>query len=131
MLVLTQSIHSFYSSMAGARGQHYTDALLTNFGTKIFHQLGDAKSAEYASSLLGQRLDILTNGSPGETENWFDAPAFKTSFHEQFMSILQPSAFFTARTGGPANNFFVSAIVIKSEPFLSGERYAFVTFSQR
>lgn len=138
MVVLTQSIHSIYSSMSGERGKHYTDALLTNFATKSIHRLGDAESAEYASGLLGQRIDVLTSGAPGEQDNWFDAPAFKPSFNEHVLPVVQPSTFMTGRpgnpirTGGSSNGYMVDAVIIRPELFAStGERYAFVSFSQR
>lgn len=44
MVYLTQSLHSYYHAMPGQAGRHAADALLTNFGTKLFHALGDDQS---------------------------------------------------------------------------------------
>ena len=54
MVVLTQSLHSYYMSMKGDVGKHQADGLLTNFATKVFHALGDVQTAEWASGLIGK-----------------------------------------------------------------------------
>ena len=115
---LSQSVHSFFANVPEA----FTKALLTNFGTKIFHQLGDGQSAEYASSLLGQKIDITTSGGTDKEGN------FNPSFSEHYLPVLQPEVFLGGglRTSGGV----VDAIVIRPEPFASGQRYAIVSFEQ-
>lgn len=115
---LTQSIPSFYAEL----GEPFTDALLTNFGTKIFHQLGDAKSASYATSLLGDQLDITTSGAPGEDGN------INPSFNEGYHPVLQQAVLLggSLRTSGG----WVDAVVVRPDVFASGERYAIIPFRQ-
>ncbi len=114
---LTQSIHILYQNL----GEHFTDGLMTNFGTTIVHRVGDAKTALWASGLLGDRLDILTGGSPDQEG------AFKTNYNESWLPYMQPSAFLSGlRTHGGV----VDAIVISGEPFADGSPFAKVSFKQ-
>ena len=138
MIVLTQSVHSFYASMPGNRGKHQADALLTNFAAaKIFHAAGDNETATYASSLLGKSLQtfIGTSFQPSE-DIWEDITGrakVTTSTNQHFEQILQNNVFMNGlRTGGEANGLICDAIVVRSgEPFSNGNNAIFVEFSQR
>jgi type IV secretory pathway TraG/TraD family ATPase VirD4 len=135
MVVLTQSMHALYSSIRQHGGDHETDSLLTNFGHIIFHTLGDAKSAEYASSLLGQRRELFVGASSTNASMW-DVVTGKSGISvntsETYQPVLQPSAFLSGlRHGGPPHRI-VDGIVIKTgEPFHSGENYIFCEFKQK
>jgi hypothetical protein len=136
MIVLTQSVHSFYAELGRDTGEHQADALLTNFGTKIFHSVGDDKTAGFASSLVGKSLQTFHGGSMAPQEDLWDElmgkSRFTGSFSTHYENILQHNVFMNMRTGGPANGFLCDAIVIKSgEPFFSGSNYLSVAFSQR
>src|SRR5262249_38876771 len=72
MVYLTQSIHSYLGAMGGHQGEHQANALLTNFLHKVFHVVGDAQTASWASSLLGQRREILGGGSLSPAPEPFD-----------------------------------------------------------
>ena len=56
-MFLTQSLHSYYGALTGDAGRNQADALLTNFSTRIMHAIGDAKTAEWASEMLGRELE--------------------------------------------------------------------------
>ncbi len=136
MVYLTQSLHSYYSALKGRNGEHQTDGLLTNFGTKIFHQLGDARSAEYGASLIGKSLQTLVGSSMAPVEDrWQELTGqskITTSTSEHMDYILQPREFLTGlRTGGPHNDYCADAIVIRSEPFADGQNFKVIAFSQR
>ena len=138
MVVLTQSIHSFYGSMPGPVGKHQADALLTNFaGAKIFHALGDDQTASYASSLIGRSLQTFVGTSMQPPEDPWEAVMGRTkvtlSTSEQYEQTVQNAVFMNGlRTGGKDNGFVCDAIVIRSgEPFASGGNAIFVEFSQR
>jgi hypothetical protein len=136
MVYLTQSLHSYYSALKGRNGEHQTDGLLTNFGTKIFHQLGDARSAEYGASLIGKSLQTLVGSSMAPTEDlWQELTGqskITTNTSEHMDYIVQPRQFLTGlRTGGPQNDYCADAIVIRSEPFADGHNFKFIAFSQR
>lgn len=137
MVFLTQSIHSYYAALPGKNGHDQADALLTNFHHKVFHALGDAGSAEYASSLLGKDLQTLFGGSVAPQEELFDTlmgqSRFTGSFSQHYESVVQPNVFMNGlRTGGAANRFVVDAIAVRSgEPFSDGKNFMWVSFSQR
>jgi hypothetical protein len=135
MVCLTQSLHSFYSAIKGREGEHETDALLTNFGTKIFHTVGDDKTAGFAASLIGKSLQrfVTVSVAPEESlwETMMGHSKVTPSFSERIESILQNNVFMTGlRTGGPPD-FVADAIVIRSESFSDGNNWKRVAFSQR
>lgn len=133
MVALTQSIHSVYEAVGGPH-HHAAEALLTNFATKIAHTLGDAKSAEYCSSLLGSRLEAMSGGGEegggGMADDIFGGKRFKGSFSSSYQPVIQPSVFLSGlRSGG--KDGIVDGIVIKTgQPFSNGENYLKVEFEQ-
>ncbi|HEY7327645.1 MAG TPA: type IV secretory system conjugative DNA transfer family protein [Gemmataceae bacterium] len=137
MVYLTQSIHSFYSRIQGQAGEHETDALLTNFYHKVFHPVGDDKSAGYGSSLVGQRMhmDVDTSGSAPEDMYdalWGQSKTSATTRHSM-RKILEHREFMQGmRTGGPENDYKVDGLVVRSgTPFSTGEAFLRVEFDQR
>jgi hypothetical protein len=137
-VVLTQSLHAFYAAIKGGRsGEHLADALLTNYGTKCFCALGDAKTAEYASSLVGKSLQTFIGGSMAPATDLYDElmgrSKFTGNFSEHYETILQPNALMTGlRTGGAENGYVVDSIVIRSgETFSNGSNWLRVAFGQR
>src|SRR5260221_13395925 len=105
MVSLTQSLHSYYAALKGGHAaEHAANALLTNFAHRIFCSLGDAKSAEWASGLLGQRLETMIGGSMAPPESLWDTPMGRTkvagSFNQSYQPIPQPHVVvYTFRTG--------------------------------
>lgn len=137
MVVLTQSVHALYTRIQQA-GEHGTDALLTNFYHKVFHAIGDDKTAAYASSLIGKRLKTRVNvSSSSGDDNAYDAlygqPKVSASTTQSIENILENREFMQGlRTGGAANGYVVDGIVVRSgEPFSTGENYVKASFSQR
>jgi hypothetical protein len=137
-VVLTQSLHAFYAAIKGGKsGEHLADALLTNYGTKCFCALGDAKTAEYASSLVGKSLQTFIGGSMAPQTDLYDElmgrSKFTGSFSEHYENVLQANAFMSGlRTGGAENGYVVDAIVIRSgETFSHGSNWLRVAFGQK
>ncbi len=134
MFCLTQTIHSEYAAIGG-QGNHKADQLLSNFGLHIFHTV-DAKTAAYASGLLGHRRETFVNITPQSDlsigEVLFGMGGSQCSLSESYQPVLQPAVFMSGlRTGGPPS-FSVDGIVIKSgEPFSTGENWQYVVFKQR
>lgn len=122
MVFLTQSLHSFYGAMD--KHHHQAEALLTNFTTKIFHTIGDAKTAEWASSLLGNQKETLGGGSYDP-----DNRGFRGSFSSDYKPTLQPVEFMS---GMRSSGGVVDGILVRSGlPFNeSGQNYLRVSFSQ-
>ena len=136
MVYLTQSIHSYYGAMGSHQAEHQANALLTNFLHKVFHVVGDAQTAQWASSLLGERREIMGGGSLSPAPEPFDIlmgrARFSGSFSEQYRPVLQNNAFMRGmRTGGARHHMIVDGIVIRSgEPFSTGENWLWVSFGQ-
>ncbi len=135
LVALTQSIHSMYANLRGKGGEHQTDSLLTNFGHLIIHTLGDAKSAEYASSILGRRRELFIGASTGREEMWdviTGQSRIAMNAHESYEPVLQPAMFLRGlRTGGPPDNTVDGVIIKAGQPFHNGENYLIAAFGQR
>jgi hypothetical protein len=136
MCVLSQSLASYYAALKGDAGRHQADSLLTNFHTKIFHALGDVKTAEWASGLLGKERQVFIGSSMAPSENLYDdfmgRSKATTATSEHYEAILQTNAFMNGmRTGGPGNGWTADAIVIRSgEPFSTGCNWLWRPFQQ-
>jgi len=134
MVVLTQSLHSYYAALKGGHlAEHAANALLTNFAHRIFCSLGDAQSAQWASSLLGQRLETMIGGSMAPEESMWDTlmgrTKFTGTFSQQYTPILQPNVFMhNLRTGGDG---IADAIIIRPERFSNGQNFLHVAFGRR
>jgi len=137
MVFLSQSLPSYFSALKGQAGKNQTEAMLANFHTKIFHSLGDYQTAEWASNLIGRKRTTFIGGSMAPAESVYDElmghSRFSGSFSEHFENILQPNEFMNdLRTGGPENHYLADAIVVRNgEPFVSGDNWIRVAFSQR
>ncbi len=136
MVVLTQSLHSYYMSMKGEAGKHQADALLTNFSTKVFHALGDVQTADWASNLIGKGREVFVGTSLAPIEDMFSEfmgrSRVSSSSSEHYEPMLKPNLLMNGlRTGGMANNLICDAVVIRSgEPFSSGQNWLWREFSQ-
>jgi TraM recognition site of TraD and TraG len=137
MVTLTQSISGMYAHMHGQGGEHMTDALLSQYGHIVFHT-SDAKTARFASEMLGQRLEMMKGGSPRQPQDSYDVfmgrSHFMPSFNYAYEPILQPLAFMSGlRSGGMDNDNTVDGIVIRpGMPFnASRENYLLASFKQR
>jgi hypothetical protein len=138
MVVLTQSLHSYYAALNGGHAaEHMANALLTNFAHRVFCALGDAKSAQWASELCGRSRQILIGGSMAPQQDMWDEmmgrSKFTGSFSEHLENNVEPVEFMHGglRTGGPPS-FMVDAWVIRSgQPFSTGQNWLRVALSQR
>jgi hypothetical protein len=136
MVVLAQSLHSYYMSMKGETGRHQADALLTNFSTKIFHALGDVQSAEWASGLVGKGREVFVGTSLAPVENLYAEimgnAKVSTNASEHYEAMLKPNLLMNGlRTGGRANGLICDAVVIRSgEAFADGRNWLWREFSQ-
>jgi hypothetical protein len=137
MVYLSQSLASYYAAVGGEDGRHAVDAFFSNFGTKVFHALGDVQTAELASNLIGKTLQTFVGGSTSPQGGIWDELTgngrYSGSFSQHFEAAVQPRELMTGlRTGGPMNGFLSDAIVVRSgEPFSSGRNWLKATFSQK
>ncbi|MFO0884841.1 MAG: TraM recognition domain-containing protein [Pirellulales bacterium] len=137
MVVLTQSLHSYFMTMKGETGKHQANALLTNFSTKVFHALGDVETAEWASGLIGKGRELFVGTSLAPVEDLYTEimgrTKVSTNASEHYEAMLKPNQLMNGlRTGGVANDLLCDAVVIRSgEPFADGSNWMWRVFSQR
>ena len=62
MVVLTQSLHSYYAALSSGRAEHMANALLTNLRTASA-VCWETPKAQWASDLCGKSRQILISGS--------------------------------------------------------------------
>jgi hypothetical protein len=96
------------------------------------------ETANWLSSLLGQRLQTHMGGSTQPLGSVFDSlfstGGFTSSFDQRFEPVLQPGVFLTGlpRMGGQTAKYLTDAIVMRvGRPFSNGENWIHTTFSQR
>lgn len=127
MFTLAQSLPGLIEALGGDK--HAAAALLCNQYLKIFHLIGDAETADFASSLLGLQRETIIGGSeqPGRTvaDELFGQSALAASFNESYQPVLQPAALLGGlRTGGKSHRNTVDGILIRQGT------YRYVTFTQ-
>ncbi len=135
MIVLTQSMHSFYSSIGGKEAQSKAKMLMTSFGHKCFMALGDDESAQYACSLVGKDIRRLASTSYHGGAKAKESPqgAFNTSVTEHVEDVILPRYFMTGHlTGGAACGYVCTGWLIRSgQEFSNGMNAIKVSLSQR
>ena len=135
MVVMTQSLHSFYSEIWVERRENTRPTRFSRtFGIKIAHALGDEKSAQYFASLIGKRVVVRYGGSEGARgELWEEMTGrsrFTSSFNEYLEYVVAGDFTNGLRTGGPPNNVADGFVIRNGVPFACGENYLRVAFSQ-
>lgn len=122
--------------MKGRSSEHSAETLLSTFGTKVLHTVGDAKTATWASELVGRGREIFLSPTEkpgsGMGDMLFGDPGVTVSMSEQYQPKIQPSVFLSGglRNGGPANDFMVDAVAINSQPYASGHNYLYFSVKQ-
>lgn len=136
---LTQNISNFYAALGGESKKATVDSLLGNLATKVFHAQSDNVTNQWAADLIGKEWQYRLSTSQGES-TLPGQPVFmgksaneSTSLNEQLEYTVLPSEFTTLRTGGPANDFKVDAIVHQAGRKWehSGKSALYATFDQR
>lgn len=140
---LTQSIAGLYAELGGERARHQVDALLSNFGTKIFHAC-DHITSEYAASVVGRTLQRRANEnvtiqhqpilSYAQTMMPSGNNGGSTSLGttEVIEYQILPTEFSQLRTGGVENQRCVDAIIHRTGKVwnATGTNYLRVIFMQ-
>jgi hypothetical protein len=68
-IYLTQSLPTYYAKLGGANARDRAHHLLSNFGTKIFHNNACAETNEWASRTIGRTLQRRANFNESEGFN--------------------------------------------------------------
>ncbi|MBI5431866.1 MAG: TraM recognition domain-containing protein [Planctomycetes bacterium] len=125
-VLLTQNVSNVYAALGGSeKGRVEAASLFANLNTKILHANSDPVTNEWAASIVGRTLQQFANGNTSSSNDDSSAAAFgidwlghtkntSAGFSESFEWDLQPSEFLKLRTGGPANDWLVDAVVVRN-----------------
>jgi hypothetical protein len=125
MIACSQSKASLYANTGGEAAEAQVDAMLNNFTHKIFHALGDVKTAEWASALCGSEMQYSIGGSQMPRESMLDEllghNLWSGSLSETMRPLMEPKEFMHGfRTGGRLSGYLCDAVLVRSgEPFNS------------
>ncbi|CAN5819182.1 hypothetical protein BH10BAC2_BH10BAC2_27030 [soil metagenome] len=129
---LTQNISNYYAQIGGKEASSKVDSLLGNLSTMIFHANSDAKTNEYASTLIGSALQNF--GSVNETQDAhlnYSTSRSKT-LTSQFGVQVQPRLLTTLKSGGEQNDYEVEAIMfVSGREWSDGRNFNEVMFDQK
>lgn len=144
-VLLSQNYSNFVAALGGSeKGRAETDSLLANLNTKILHANGDPVTNEWAAGLIGRTRQFFANGNTTHSgdDRWSAVLGIdwlghngstSAGFSESFEFEVQPREFTRLRTGGPANDWCVDAIVFQNGRVFkqSGRSWLPVTFRQK
>ncbi|HEY4309322.1 MAG TPA: TraM recognition domain-containing protein [Pirellulales bacterium] len=138
MVYICQGLNNYREALPGDKAEAGIEAMLSNFGHKLFFSLGDHHTAAWVSELCGKELRQFAGGglqhAPHEPFSPVGQPSqYSSSFHEQYEYVIQPAEFMNGlRTGSPVNNYMVDAVLVRSGvPFSTGLPLLNVSFDQR
>jgi hypothetical protein len=121
----------------GMEGRTFTDSLIGNLGTKVFHSNSDRETNQLASDLIGRRVLQFRSIGNSSNLNIGAHPSVGTganrSTNENLDLEIQPAEFASLRKGGPESNFSTEAIIFQNGRrwMGSGRSWQKVAFSQR
>lgn len=139
---LTQNLPNYYNKIGGKNPHDAVDALLGNFGTKIFHSNGDVRTNAFAADLIGKTVQWRQNvgantgssyqegtntgysssGSGGKASTSSSSGTNRGQGQSQGQSWgasqvvdyqVQPAQFTSLRKGGTPNNGKVDGIIFQ------------------
>ena len=122
---LTQNVPNLVAAMgAETNGRVLVDSLLGNLGTKLFHANSDRETNQFASELIGRRLQTFRNFGSGASLSIGGRAGFGSSANrgasEHIEFEVQPREFATLRKGGPENAFQTDALLFQNGRVWSG-----------
>jgi hypothetical protein len=126
-VVVTQNLGGLEAALGGGtKGEAETKALTGNLNTKVFHANSDTQTNSWAAELCGKSEQILCSNSTSRSDelnlvsiSGGDNARQRTSGMSESMDYrVQPSEFSRFRTGGPANDGWIDAIL-----FQNGQRF--------
>lgn len=140
-VLLTQSLPVFESALGGDdKARAETAALFGNLSTKVLCGNSEARTNEWAATMIGRSKQLLLNSSHSYSQaDWTSTvlglplPGRGTAgLSEAWEFELQPSAFSLLRTGGPDNGMLVDAVVYEDGRRFAatGRNYLHTTFAQ-
>jgi len=146
----TQDLPTYYARL-GRDAEHRADAILSKFGTRIFHANTSRETNEAAAEIIGrehQEEIVLTTSDANERRGGghrhdeagsYDGGSGRSQSESRarqyrYEYAIPPDAFaWRLRTGGPKNKFKVDAIVIRNGATwkATGKHWIQAEFSQQ
>lgn len=139
---LTQTISAMHARLgAQGHGKALTDAILANFATKIFHAQADPESCRWAEELFARdwvqhasRNFSQSRDQNPQTGRVTVRPQVSTNISHSLDSRVLAGWFSQLRTGGPANQYRVEALIYgagRRWRATNGQNWIKTVFSQR
>jgi len=127
---LAQNLPNYFAALGGeSAGKLETEAFLGNLATKIFHANICKTTNDYASDLISRSYQYRHNfGSSGNQDRSDQSAGVSESLDHEVL----PGEFSRLKTGGPANNLCVEAIIHQAGRIwqANGKPYLKVRFQQ-
>jgi len=125
---ITQNLPNLFVSMGGEKAEYKVKALLSTFGTKIFHSNSCVDTNAFSSSLIGDEFII----DQSQTVTYAQAPSESRGKSLKLERIMRPEDFVDLKTGAPNNQFLVEGIVhCQGNAKFFGRNFLKVNFFQK
>jgi len=115
---LTQTISGYYAKLGQGGGHYNADSFIANLGTKVFHANSDPATNEWAERFFAKGWTYRSNSSVSQSKqddpsgkSGKQGPQVSSGSNPSLESSVLASTFSTLRTGGPANNLLVEALI--------------------
>jgi hypothetical protein len=108
VVYLTQSLPNYHAKI----GKAATDSLLGSFNTKFFHSLACAETAQYAAELIARDRRYTIGYSEGASSG-LEIAQPNINYSESMDYQLHSRDFYNLRSGGPANDSNVDAVIVQ------------------
>ncbi|MGB3180405.1 MAG: TraM recognition domain-containing protein [Cyclobacteriaceae bacterium] len=103
---LTQNMPNYLAHIGGGKtGEYLVQSFLGTLATKVFHANADYQTNEYASKLIGQHYRIKAS----RQSTYGESMSLGTGESEELAALIRPEEFVNLKTGGPDNDYIVSA----------------------
>jgi hypothetical protein len=127
-IYLTQNRSNYLAESPGSAGQHRVDSMCACLKTHILHQCSHEATRRAFADAIGKRRITQTSETRGFGRG-------KTTYSETEQLVDQywvsPDAATRLKTGGPANQCQVTAIVTKAGKRFDGRPYLLAQYDQR
>lgn len=126
---ISQNIPNYHGNMGGDKSTYKVKSFLGTLATKIFHANADIDTNRYASELIGEAYQKVESESRASTDG---KVTVTRTICSELAQIVRPEAFVSLRTGGPLNQYKVSAYIhTQGKQFAEGFNHKKISFNQK
>ncbi len=126
---ISQNLPNYYANMGGKDGEYKVKSFLGTLATKIFHANADIETNKFSEALIGKGFQeevTTTKTIVGKEVNVSEASKWT------LMDMVRAEEFVGLKTGGPRNNYKVSAIIhMQGKTFRKGFNHLPISFNQK